>query len=250
MTAQDSRGDRRPRGSGTPARYSRQIPMAMMGEAGQRTLSESKVLVVGLGGLGTVVGSYLAAAGIGHITLVDDDVVEMSNLNRQFIYGDAVGEQKAPAAAAFLAKVNPNVQVEPVVQSIQDAVLDWNAYDLAFDCLDNNESRQALNKGCRDAGVPLVHAGVDATRGQVFTSMPGVTACLRCMLPKGRQDRIPVFGPAAGAVASIQASEGIRVLLERYPPLTGKILLMDLGDYSFETVEMERADDCPVCQRD
>ncbi len=249
MNGQDYHGYGTP-GGGGHARYSRQLPLSMMGEAGQRRLAESKVLVVGLGGLGSVVGSYLAAAGVGHITLVDDDVVEMSNLNRQFIYGDSVGRQKALAAAAFLAKVNPEVKLEPVAHPIQDALLDWTLYDLAFDCLDNNESRLALNEACRDAGVPLVHAGVDATRGQVFTSIPGVTACLRCMLPKGRQDRIPVFGPAAGVVASIQASEGIRVLLERFPPLTGKMLLIDLADYSFETVEMERAEACPVCQRD
>lgn len=231
-------------------RYSRQIPLAMMGEGGQSRLSSAHILVVGVGGLGSVVSSYLAAAGVGHITVVDDDVVEVSNLNRQFIYGDAVGEQKAEAAAAFLRKVNPLIEVTAVNGSIQDVLLPWDTYEVAFDCLDNNESRMVLNKACHDAGVPLVHAGVDATRGQVFTSIPKVTACLQCMLPKGRQDRIPVFGPAAGVIASIQAAEGIRVLLERYPPLTGKMLLVDLADYSFETVEMERAEECPVCRRE
>lgn len=230
-------------------RYSRQIPLAMMGERGQNILSESHVLIVGAGGLGSVVSSYLAAAGVGHLTIVDDDVVEISNLNRQFIYGDAVGEQKAEAAARFLRKVNPLIEVRPVNGSIQETELPWDEYDLVFDCLDNNESRMALNERCRNAGLPLVHGGVDATKGQVFTSIPNVTACLRCMLPKGRQDRIPVFGPAAGVVASVQASEGIRVILERFPPLTGKMLLIDISDYSFEIVEMERAEDCPVCKK-
>ncbi|MDI3482371.1 MAG: SAMP-activating enzyme [Candidatus Methanomethylophilaceae archaeon] len=228
-------------------RYSRQIPLAMMGDGGQQTLLESKALIVGLGGLGSIVGSYLAAAGVGHLTVVDDDVVEVSNLNRQFIYGDALGRLKAEAAADFFRRVNPQISVEPVSRSIQDVDLPWDMFDVAFDCLDNNESRMVLNERCYEAGVPLVHAGVDAMQGQVFTSIPNVTACLRCILPKGRQDRIPVFGPAAGAVASIQVSEGIRVLLERFPPLTGKMLLIDLSDYSFQTFEVRRAEDCPVC---
>ncbi len=231
-------------------RYSRQIPLAMMGEGGQNRLSSSHILVVGVGGLGSIVSSYLAAAGVGHITVVDDDVVEESNLNRQFIYGDAIGERKADAAAAFLRKVNPLIEVNAINGSIQDVELPWDTYELAFDCLDNNESRMVLNNCCQKAAIPLVHAGVDATRGQIFTSIPKVTACLQCMLPKGRQDRIPVFGPAAGVIASIQAAEGIRVLLEKYPPLTGKMLLVDLADYDFEIVEMERAEECPACKRD
>jgi len=195
--------------------------MKDIGEEGQQKLSAARVLVTGCGGLGAPVLYYLTAMGIGDIGLCDNDVVSMSNLNRQVLYTTAdIGAPKAYAADNRIKALNPNLKTT-VYQQTMDKELAQSIipeYDLIVDCLDNFETRFILNDACVALGKPFIHAGVEEFYGQLLTVIPGKGPCLRCLFPDGakgktRQKLTGVIGPVPGVLGSLQALEVAKYLL-------------------------------------
>jgi len=238
--------------------YSRQMVLAEIGVAGQRKLKRARVCVVGLGGLGSPLSIQLASMGVGRLRIVDRDVVEMSNLQRQHLYGvDMVGYPKVEAAASRLRRLNPFIEVEPLLLSLNPNNVEkiLQGVDVVVDGLDSMTPRYALNRACVKLGIPYVFGAVITHVGNVSTIIPGETACLECFQGSVDDAALPscaVVGvnPAIiGIVASIQASEAVRVLTGRRPNLANRLLFCDLDDLTFERVELARADTCPVCGR-
>lgn len=237
-------------------RYSRQITLPEVGEAGQLELSSRRVLVVGAGGLGTPCSVYLAGMGVGHISLVDSDSVSLSNLPRQIMYRMAdIGEMKAPTLAERLTAANPNVKIEPIVKRLDSDNMGETVqgYDAVAACLDNLETRYILNKACVEAGIPLVEAAVSGFTGMVTVVMPGKGPCYQCLFPKrsmaNKKASSPpaIAGPAPGVAGALQASEVMKLLLNIGEPLVGRMLLFDLLRGEFNIVTTARRDGCEVC---
>ena len=231
-------------------RYERQI--LMIGEEGQSKLSNSSALIVGVGGLGSPVAYYLVAAGVGRVHLVDPGYLEVSNLNRQTLYtSEDIGRPKVLAAAERLSRLNPEVEVIPHAISVDSPEFEElvSEVDVIIDCLDNWPAREVLNRLAVRHRKPLIHAGVARWYGQATTVIPGKTACLACIYPKGMKSEspIPVVGPTPGVLGAIEAAEAIRVLLGLEPSLAGKLLVMDLSAGAFEVIRVRRRPDCPVC---
>lgn len=231
-------------------RYERQI--LMIGEEGQDRLRSSTAVVVGAGGLGSPVAYYLVAAGVGRVHIVDPGYLEVSNLNRQVLYTtEDIGRPKALAAAERLAKLNPEVEVIPHTIRVESPEFEElvKEADVVVDCLDNWQAREVLNRLAVKHRKPLVHAGVARWYGQATTVIPGKTACLACIYPKGMkaESPIPVIGPTPGVLGAVEASEAVRVLTGEGPGLAGKLLIMDLSAGAFEVVKVRRRPDCPVC---
>ncbi len=236
--------------------YSRQMVLREVGLRGQERLKGSRALVAGLGGLGSPISMQLASMGVGHLRIVDRDVVEMSNLQRQHLYGaDVIGYPKVEAAAMRLGRLNPFIEVEPFPESLSLSNADrlLGGVDVVVDALDSMAARYVLNRACVKHRIPYVHGAVITQVGNVSTIIPGETACLECF--KGNVDdgalpscaTVGVTPSIIGVVASIQVSEAVRLLLGRRPNLAGKLLFCDMEDLSFETIDLSRAESCPVC---
>jgi adenylyltransferase/sulfurtransferase len=232
-------------------RYLRQIAIEGFGEAGQQRLSRARVLVAGAGGLGCAICTYLAAAGVGTLRVVDRGEVELSNLNRQVLYGTRdIGEAKSPALAARLRDVNPTVCVEALHSVItpESAADLLDGMDIVVDALDNLPTRYLLNKACLEKGLPLVHGAVSGFQGQAMTVIPGQGPCLMCLF--GGMEHtglIPVLGTAPGIVGCIQATEAIKILTGLGSPLVGRLLLFDGLQMRFSEFEVARNPGCPHC---
>jgi len=231
--------------------YSRQIPL--LGVEGQERLSKSRVAVVGLGGLGSSISTYLAAAGVS-LRLVDWDLVEPSNLNRQVLYTRAdVGRPKAFAAAERLRALNPDVDLEPfyrpVVGRLAREVV--RGVDLVLDAADNAAVREAVNETCVAEGVPHTYAAVDGWFGAyAFFMRPGEDPCLACLFPQGLRDHpVHVVGPVPALVGAVSAADAIKFLSGAGQPTRGKMLIFDLREMTFESVEISRNPECRVCGR-
>ncbi|MWV66041.1 molybdopterin-synthase adenylyltransferase MoeB [Halorubrum sp. JWXQ-INN 858] len=240
-------------------RYSRHIIMDEVGPAGQQRLLEGRALVLGAGGLGSPVVQYLAAAGVGTLGIVDDDVVERSNLQRQIVHGDAdVGEPKVESARRYVEQLNPDVDVETHetrldVDNARELIGD---YDLVVDCADNFRTRYVVNDTARIEGVPVVHGAIYKFEGQATTLVPG-GPCYRCLFPEAPEPgTVPdcattgVLGVLPGTVGCIQATEAAKLLLDVGETLDGRLLFYDAMGMTFETVDYERKPDCPVCGAD
>lgn len=234
-------------------RYDRQI--RVWGVEAQERLKKSSVAVVGLGGLGSPVATYLVAAGVGRVILVDSEPVELSNLNRQFLHWTSdVGRLKTQDALEKLRKLNPNVNFETVskrIETIKDALEVTSRADLVVDCLDNWATRFLLNEACVRLRKPLVHAAVRGLYGQLMTVKPGEGPCLRCVFPsEPREERpFPIAGPTAGVLGSMEALEALKILTGYGEAPVGKLILVDGVRSSFEVLKIERRPDCPVCSR-
>ncbi len=235
-----------------PLRYDRQIRIPDFGEEAQAKLRRAKAVVFGVGGLGCVSSTYLAAAGVGKLVLVDSGYVELSNLNRQLLYtlGD-LGKPKALAAEKRVAEINPEVAVEGVqTELVPDEVdrLVKNA-SVVVDGLDTYEARHVVNKFCVSNRVAFIHGAVEGFRGQVTSIVPGETPCLRCMFPEKvpRPEVIPIIGATCAVIGGLQALEAIKLVTGFGQPLLGKLLLIDCGLMEFEEVELARRPNCPVC---
>ena len=223
-------------------RYSRHIIMEEVGPDGQARLLESRALVVGAGGLGAPVIQYLAAAGVGELTIVDDDVVERSNLQRQVIHADAdVGEPKVASASAFVERLNPEL---------------IDGHDVVVDCTDTFRTRYVINDAARLAGVPVVHGAIYKFEGQATTLVPE-GPCYRCLFPEAPEPgTVPdcattgVLGVLPGTLGCIQATEAVKLLLETGEPLVGRLLFYDAMDTTVETVPYQKNPACPVCGDD
>lgn len=239
-------------------RYSRHIIMDDVGPAGQQQLLDTRVLVVGAGGLGSPVLQYLAGAGIGHITVADDDVVERSNLQRQVIHRDAdVGRPKAVSAAEFVRDLNPDVTIDPREVRVEPANVHdlLAATDIVVDCSDNFATRYLINDACTLAGVPFSHGAILRFEGQVTTFEANEGGpCYRCLFPEAPEPgTVPdcatagVLGVLPGVIGTIQATEAVKLAMGYGKSLDGRFVFYDAGDMTFEEVPVEPRPDCPVC---
>jgi molybdopterin/thiamine biosynthesis adenylyltransferase len=238
-------------------RYSRQLVLPEWSGAAQERLKAANVIVVGAGALGSPVGLYLAAAGVGQIGFVDDDAVELSNLNRQPLhFSPDVSLLKADNAKVKLSALNPEILVEsyPARLDGQNATAIVLGADLVVDCSDSFATRYAVNAACCEHGIPLVEAGVLGFAGLVLSILPGESACYRCAFPvEPPPGSVPscseagVLGAMAGIVGSIQALEALKLLTGVGEPLTDRILNVDGASLEFTHVATERVPDCPAC---
>lgn len=236
-------------------RYEAHLALPEVGPAGQARLLASRVLVVGVGGLGCPVSLYLAAAGVGTLGLVDDDVVDRTNLQRQVLYGPAdIGRPKVEAAAEKLAGINPDVELVSRRERISaanamDLVEGW---DVVVDGSDNFATRYVVNDAAVLAQVPLVTGSIYRYEGQLTVIRPPLGPCYRCLFPSPPPEQAAcheagVLAPLPGVIGSIQATEAIKLLLGDESGLVGRLLLVDLLDGSFRSVRVQRNATCPLC---
>ena len=233
-------------------RYERQILYTGFGEKGQKRLKQSHVVVAGLGGLGCCASLYLTCSGVGHITLIDCDRVELSNLNRQVLHCEEdIGDEKPFSAAQKLAKLNSAIEVTPVFKKITEhnARELIKGADLVIDGMDNLQTRFILNKACVAEGIPFIHGAVQGLFGEVTTILPGKTPCLACIFPEVPQRRstIPVFGVTPALIAILQVTEAIKLLAEFGSLLTGKMLYFNGETMDFTFCNLVKNQNCQVC---
>ncbi|MFJ4141211.1 molybdopterin-synthase adenylyltransferase MoeB [Pseudomonas sp. NPDC089734] len=238
-------------------RYSRQILLQHVDIEGQIRLKNSRVLIVGLGGLGSPVALYLAAAGVGELHLADFDTVDLTNLQRQVIHdSQSVGQAKVDSAMARLAAINPEVTLIPHrtaldADSLTAAV---QAVDLVLDCSDNFSTREAVNAACVTAGKPLVSGAAIRLEGQlsVFDPRRAESPCYHCLYGHGHEAELTcseagVIGPLVGLVGSLQALEALKLLAGFGEPMVGRLLLIDALGSRFRELKVKRDPACGVC---
>ncbi len=242
-------------------RYSRHLLLPQVGEAGQRRLQRARVLVVGAGGLGAPAAFYLAAAGVGRLRIVDDDVVERSNLQRQIIHADAaIGSAKVESARARLLALNPYIEVEAIAQRMTSANVDalMEGVNVVLDGSDNFPLRYLLNDACIKHARPLVYAAIERFDGQVGVfdagRRRGQTPCYRCLFPEPPPPAFApncaqagVLGVLPGLAGVIQATEVLKLLLEIGQPLAGRLLRFDALGMRFRETRVHPDPDCSVC---
>ena len=241
-------------------RYKRHLLLPEVGEAGQQRLLESKVLLLGAGGLGSPAAMYLAAAGVGTLGIVDMDVVDNSNLQRQILHNiDRVGDRKVDSAKKTLTLLNPDINVVGYdVRFAADNVLDiLDGYDVVVDGTDNFPTRYLLNDAALIKRIPVVHGSIFRFEGQVTVFDPYVGPCYRCLLPEPPPPELApscaeagVLGVLPGIIGSIQALEAIKLLLDLGDPLRGRLLAYDALEQSFRTFKVRRDPRCPACGED
>ncbi len=238
-------------------RYGRHLILPEIGEAGQEKLLDSSVAVVGGGGLGSPVALYLAAAGVGRITIIDFDRVDVSNLQRQVLYTTAdIGSGKARTAKSRLQQLNPDVAVTAIEESISssNAMRLLDPHDLVIDGTDNFPARYLINDACVMLGKPNVYGSVFRFEGQASLFAPGEGPCYRCIFPQPPPpDLVPscaeagVFGVVPGIIGLIQATEAIKRITGVGESLAGRLLLFDASRMSFREIKVARRNDCVVC---
>ncbi|MDE7310805.1 MAG: HesA/MoeB/ThiF family protein [Eubacterium sp.] len=239
-------------------RYARHLTMDQIGIAGQERLLHAKVCIIGAGGLGSPAALYLAAAGVGTIGIADADDVELSNLQRQILHGDAdLGVKKVLSTKETLERVNPGLKVltYPVYVNAENIADIIQNYDFVVDAADNFPTKFLINDACVQAEKPFVHAGVIRFQGQLMTYVPGQGPCYRCIF-KGipPQGAVPsakqagILGAVCGVVGSLEAMEAIKYILGAGELLTGRMLVYDGLRAQFRTVKLpSRVEDCAVC---
>ena len=238
-------------------RYNRHIMLPQVGVDGQRKLKASSVLVVGTGGLGSPIAMYLAASGIGRIGLVDFDVVDESNLQRQIIHGeDTIGVPKVVSAAARLRQINPYTTIDSYNEplSSQNALDILAPYDVILDGTDNFPTRYLLNDASAMLGKPLVYGGIYRFEGQVSVFDARRGPCYRCLLPEPPPPHLVpscaeagVLGVLPGTIGTLQATEALKLILGIGEPLIGRLLLYDALDMSFDLITLPKRPACPMC---
>jgi len=239
-------------------RYSRHILLNEVGIEGQDRILAGHALVIGAGGLGSPVALYLASAGVGHITLVDDDVVDMTNLQRQVAHTmDRLGLPKVQSAAAAMAAINPEVQVTCVQQRADAALLDALVAqaDVVLDCCDNFKTRHAVNAACVKHRKPLVSGAAIRFDGQlaVYDPREAESPCYACVFPpdEGVQETLcatmGVFAPLVGIIGTMQAAQALKLLSGAGTTRPGTLTMLDGRDMSFFEVRLPRNPTCPVC---
>lgn len=232
-------------------RYDRQLIMENIGEEGQEKLKQANVFLAGAGGLGSPISMFLTAAGIGKIRIVDNGFVELSNLNRQILYGNEdLGQTKVVCAKKALERLNPHIQVEAIPETIKMenvAELVGNC-DIIVDALDNFTTRYLLNQVAFQKNIPLVHGAVEEFYGQATTIVPGRTNCLKCLFPEGPAQQIwPIISATCGLIASIQATEVIKYILGIGDLLENRLLIIDGLHTKVEEMQLERTPNCEIC---
>ncbi|VXB56881.1 molybdopterin synthase sulfurylase [Pseudomonas sp. 8AS] len=238
-------------------RYSRQILLPQIDIAGQLRLKASRALIVGLGGLGSPVALYLAAAGVGELHLADFDTVDLTNLQRQIIHdGSQIGVSKVDSAISRLAALNPQIRLlaHRAALDADSLAAAVSAVDLVLDCSDNFTTREAVNAACVAAGKPLVSGAAIRLQGQlaVFDPRSKDSPCYHCLFGHGDESALTcseagVVGPLVGLVGSLQALEALKLLAGFGEPLVGRLLLVDALDSRFRELRIKRDPACSVC---
>ncbi|WP_420604176.1 molybdopterin-synthase adenylyltransferase MoeB [Flagellimonas sp.] len=238
-------------------RYSRHLLLSEMGVEGQKKLKSASVLVVGLGGLGSPVAMYLAAAGIGKLGLVDFDTVDMTNLQRQTIHGTSdVGRSKNQSAFEKLTEINPEIKIERYDEALtsKNAMQIIEKYDIVADGTDNFETRYLVNDACVLLGKPNVYGSVYRFEGQASVFGAANGPCYRCLYPNPPEpgavpscEEAGVLGVLPGTIGLIQATEVIKLILGNGSPLIGRLLLYNALDMRFTEIKLKANPDCPVC---
>jgi molybdopterin/thiamine biosynthesis adenylyltransferase len=239
-------------------RYSRHLLLNELGIDGQEKLLASHALIVGAGGLGSPVSLYLGSAGVGHITVVDDDLVDATNLQRQIAHTlDRVGQFKADSVRTAITQINPDVTVTPITQRADAALLDSLVAqaDVVLDCCDNFETRQAVNLACVKHRKPLVSGAAIRMDGQVsvFDITQAEAPCYACIFPpeqapeETRCATMGVFAPLVGIIGTVQAAEALKILSGMGSHMAGRLLMLDGRELSWSDIRMQRNPDCTVC---
>jgi molybdopterin/thiamine biosynthesis adenylyltransferase len=239
-------------------RYSRHILLEEFGIDGQARVSAGHALVIGAGGLGSPVALYLAAAGVGRITLVDDDEVDLTNLQRQIAHSTArVGQAKVESAAAAMRDINPEIRIETHVERADEALLDRlvATADVVIDCSDNFATRHAVNRACVAHAKPLVAGAAIRFDGQlsVYDTRDAASPCYACLFPpdadfeETRCAVLGVFAPVVGTIGTLEASEALKLLAGIGPSLAGSLLMFDGRRTAFDTLRVARDPGCSVC---
>ena len=239
-------------------RYSRHILLEEIGIEGQQRILASRALIIGAGGLGSPVALYLASAGVGHITVVDHDVVDLTNLQRQIAHQMAsMGQPKVASIQSAIAAINPEVQVAAVQARADAALLDTLVAqaDVVIDCCDNFATRQAINAACFKHRKPLVSGAAIRFDGQISVYDPrdGNSPCYACIFSPSttfeetRCATMGVFAPLVGIIGSMQAAEALKLLSPTGRSLAGRLLMLDGRSMEFSEVRIARQSDCPVC---
>jgi len=239
-------------------RYSRHILLDEIGIEGQQRLLRSRALIVGAGGLGSPVALYLGSAGVGRITLIDDDRVDLTNLQRQIAHNLArVGQPKAESAAAAIAAINPDVQVQALVQRANTATLDalLTQADVVLDCSDNFETRHAVNAACVRHAKPLVAGAAIRFDGQVsvYDARDAACPCYACVFPPDAAfeevqcSTMGVFAPLVGIIGTVQAAEALKLLAGIGSSLAGRLQMLDARTMQWSEMRLVRQPQCAVC---
>ena len=239
-------------------RYSRHILLDEVGIEGQQRLIDSHVLIVGAGGLGSPVAMYLAASGVGHITIADHDVVDLTNLQRQIAHTTArVGLLKVESATQAMQALNPEVRVTPLAFKLDAAQLDAlvPTVTVVVDCCDNFETRQAVNAACVRHKVPLVSGAAIRMDGQlaVYDARDDKSPCYACIFPPSeapeevRCATMGVLAPLVGVIGTMQAMEAVKLIAGMGSRLTGRLQMLDGRDMAWNEVRLQRNASCPVC---
>jgi len=235
-------------------RYDRQIKISELGVEGQIKLKNSRILVVGVGGLGGVAATYLAMAGVGFIRIVDNGILELNNLNRQIPYSEKdIGRLKVEAVAERLKSLNSEIVIEPISEKITSRNIDGllRDVDLVVDGLDNFETRLIVNDKCIKFRIPFIHGAVYSFEGRLMTIIPGRSPCLRCLIPTAppEHDTIPVIGPIPGVIGCLEALEALKIITDLGKPFTDKILIFDGLNLEFTSIPIVRSPKCPACSK-
>jgi molybdopterin/thiamine biosynthesis adenylyltransferase/rhodanese-related sulfurtransferase len=240
------------------ARYSRHLLIPEVGEEGQLKLLDSKVLLIGAGGLGSPASLYLAAAGVGRIGIVDADVVDESNLQRQIIHStERIGEAKVESAKQTVEALNPDVQVVAYKERLTSENIERilaDGWDVIVDGADNFPTRYLVNDASIWHGIPVVHGSIYRFEGQVTVFQPGAGPCYRCLFPAPPPPELApscaeggVLGVLPGVIGSLQANEALKLALGIGEPLVGRLLLFDALANEFSEMKLRRDPECPVC---
>jgi molybdopterin/thiamine biosynthesis adenylyltransferase len=239
-------------------RYSRHLLLEEIDVAGQEKLLQSHALVIGAGGLGSAAAPYLAAAGVGHITLVDHDQVELTNLQRQIMHTETnVGKGKVISGQEFLQSLNSSITVKTIQAKATSSLLDdvLPSVSVALDCTDNFATRQMINASCVKHQIPLVSGSALRLDGQlsVFDPRKPKSPCYACIFsPEESFDEVScssmgIFSPLVGIIGSMQAAQALQVLIGFGEPLTGRLLLWNARNTQIDEIQITRNPDCPVC---
>ncbi|QFT54124.1 HesA/MoeB/ThiF family protein [Microbulbifer sp. THAF38] len=239
-------------------RYSRQMILPQVGEEGQEKLAAARVMIIGLGGLGSPAALYLAAAGIGELHLVDGDHIDLSNLQRQVLYKtNHQGKSKAQVAAQQLTAANPNIRIYAHPQMADEIWLRDHVaqVDLVLDCTDNLKIRYLINRACHDIGRPVVMASAQGFSGQLisFDFSKNKNPCYACLFPPQQQEDVHncstmgVIGPVLGVVGSVQALEALKILLGLPASSLGQLYLIEGETLAMRTLKLNKSENCPVC---
>lgn len=236
-------------------RYNRNILIESIGVKGQKKLLNAKVLIAGAGGLGSTVIANLAAAGVGTLKIVDKDILEITNYNRQYIHKfKNLGKEKVLSAKEWVEEFNPKICVETYNIELNEENYESivNDCDLIIDCFDSYKSKFLLNKIAVLNNKPLIHGGITEFSGQVTTIVPNQSACLQCLFPEPDFDSdLPkgVVSPAVSTIASIQAVEALKIILNIGVPLKNQLLTFNAFKMEFKKIKLHKNPNCPLCSK-